>query len=274
MDDSAGATRLRVAGAVLFCLSAAVVGFSLAGTWALANLDAPDADYERLSQTLAIVNICLASGACLAWLWAAQGPRMTASLLLLSTVISGGVEALGVATGFPFGDYRYTEQLGPRLGGLVPAVIPLAWFMMVYPALHVAQWTRFGLRGKAALVGLAMVTWDLALDPAMTADIGAWEWHQGGVYYGVPTQNYLGWFLTASIVAWACLRVPGTWQVDRSRMPVAMFLLQSLFPALLAILYGRGWAALVWLIGLGLLWAVVRRGALPGGVAPGETGIA
>ena len=35
-------------------------------------------------------------------------------------------EAVGVRTGFPFGDYSYADTLGPTVLG-VPVVVPLAW---------------------------------------------------------------------------------------------------------------------------------------------------
>ncbi|NSW56386.1 MAG: carotenoid biosynthesis protein [Armatimonadetes bacterium] len=273
-DRGARPGLLRAVGAALFGLSTAIVVFSLAGTWALANLDVPDANYERLSQALGIANIVLASGACMAWLWAVGGGRTAVEVLLLCAAISGSVEAVGVATGIPFGEYSYTDQLGPKLGGVLPAVIPLAWFMMMYPALQMAQQTRLRVPGKAALAGLAMVTWDLALDPAMTAGARAWEWQEGGVYYGIPFQNFLGWFLTAFLLALACLAVLGKKPADRSAMPLALYLVQSLFPALLAVLYGRPWTAVVWLAGLAVLWGLVRWYASPAETPRRENGSA
>jgi len=251
--------RIHTTGNVLFGLSVAVVAFSLGGTWAIANMDVPDADYARLSQALGIANILLATGACIAWSWAAQGPLTTVVLLSLCMAIAGGMETLGVLTGVPFGHYTYTEVLGPKVGGLVPAVIPMAWFMMVYPALHIAEQTRLGSIGKGALVGAAMVAWDLALDPAMTADFGAWEWQQGGMYYGIPLQNYLGWFLTAFGIVLAFRAIPLRWRADRSAMPAAAYVVQGAFAGWLTVLYGRPGAAVAWLAAVALLWLVARR---------------
>ena len=58
-----------------------------------------------------------------------------AALALVGTATVGGfaVEAVGVATGFPFGTYDYSGQLGPRVLG-VPLIIPLAWTWMAWPA--------------------------------------------------------------------------------------------------------------------------------------------
>jgi uncharacterized membrane protein len=40
-----------------------------------------------------------------------------------------------------------------------------------------------------------MTAWDLAMDPRMVAS-GHWEWEEPGMYFGVPLQNYWGWWLT------------------------------------------------------------------------------
>ena len=53
-----------------------------------------------------------------------------AATVLLAT---WGIEALGSATGFPFGHYVYTSKLQPQSGG-VPWLIPFAWLMMLPPA--------------------------------------------------------------------------------------------------------------------------------------------
>jgi putative membrane protein len=127
--------------------------------------------------------------------WLTRGVRTAAALVATATVGGFGVEALGVATGLPFGTYDYSGQLGPKLLG-VPLVIPLAWTWMAWPAwlaatrLSTRRWVRVGL----AAAGLA--AWDLFLDPQMVVE-GYWTWRDPtpalpGVP-GVPIGNYLGW---------------------------------------------------------------------------------
>ncbi|MFD0822936.1 carotenoid biosynthesis protein, partial [Micromonospora zhanjiangensis] len=62
-----------------------------------------------------------------------RGPRVATALVLVTTGGGLAVEALGVATGVPFGTYAYSGALGPKLLG-VPLVIPLAWTWMAWPA--------------------------------------------------------------------------------------------------------------------------------------------
>lgn len=125
----------------------------------------------------------------------------------LTLVVSLFFESLGVATGWIYGPYHYVgNRLGPLFLGLVPYFIPLTWFMMLYPSYIIAQrCTPLHWGGKrrwlvvAAMGGLAIVAWDLALDPLMTAR-GHWIWETPGPYFGVPLQNFWGWWLTAFVI--------------------------------------------------------------------------
>lgn len=126
-------------------------------------------------------------------------------LLGLTFAISLVFECLGVKTGKVYGPYHYTDLLGPKFLGLVPLVIPAAWFMMTYPSFVIAsrlvptQWGKFTrLAGIAALGALVMTAWDLAMDPLMVAG-GYWVWDIKGAYFGIPLQNYLGWWLTTFV---------------------------------------------------------------------------
>ncbi len=60
-------------------------------------------------------------------------------LLALVFVVSLLFESIGVATGLVYGPYHYTDHLGPKFLGLVPYLIPVAWFMMSYPSFVIAD---------------------------------------------------------------------------------------------------------------------------------------
>ncbi|MFE9193684.1 carotenoid biosynthesis protein [Micromonospora sp. NPDC007208] len=62
-----------------------------------------------------------------------RGPRVAAALVAVATGGGFAIEAIGVATGVPFGSYDYSGELGPKLAG-VPLIIPLAWTWMAWPA--------------------------------------------------------------------------------------------------------------------------------------------
>jgi uncharacterized membrane protein len=143
-----------------------------------------------------------------------RGRRWTA--LFLVVTVGGGlaVEALGVATGFPFGSYRYGGQLGPTAFG-VPLVVPLAWAMFAYPA-HVVG-LRLGHRVLAT--GIALASWDLFLDPQMVHE-RYWTWDDPNPgLNGIPLTNHLAWLAVGLLMA-ACL--PGRGADDR--LPTGLFL--------------------------------------------------
>ena len=131
------------------------------------------------------------------------GWRNTFILFALTYTVSLLFESVGVATGWIYGPYHYTDQLGPRFLGLVPYLIPLAWFMISYPSLVIAE-SIVGYRSAearwrslrvAALAAVVMTAWDLVLDPIMVR-MGHWVWEIDGIYFGVPLHNYLGWLVT------------------------------------------------------------------------------
>ncbi len=137
-----------------------------------------------------------------------DGVRRTAIFFAISAVVSYMMEELGVRTGLVYGAYHYSNMLGAKLGH-VPVIIPLAWFMMIYPSWKVAEALVRGVRAdalagitaRAAIAALVMTAWDMVMDPGMAA-AGNWVWEHGGEYFGVPRRNYLGWLLTTFLVYW------------------------------------------------------------------------
>jgi putative membrane protein len=159
-----------------------------------------------LTALTTIVGLCS-----LAHAWYSLGGRHTLAFFGLSAAVSWVFEQVGVATGLVFGAYRYTDYLGARLGD-VPLLIPLAWFMMIYPSYVIANLaierhatgTPHGvarLIRLAAVSALVMTAWDLVIDPILSGpSVRAWVWEAGGPYFGVPIHNYAGWLLTTFTV--------------------------------------------------------------------------
>jgi len=123
-------------------------------------------------------------------------------LLAFVFVVSLSFESLGVATGLVYGPYHYTEKLGLKFLGLVPYLIAVAWYMMLYPSFVMAEWLipsswtgAKRLLSVAAIGGLVMTSWDVVMDPIMVAG-NYWVWEVKGDFFGVPLQNYWGWWLT------------------------------------------------------------------------------
>lgn len=146
--------------------------------------------------------VLLQASAVLLICYGAWGATMTARIAALVISLSWLIERIGSATGFPFGAYHYTEALAPLIGG-VPAVIPLAWLMMLPPAWAVAYAITGTVRSWqfALISGLAFTAWDFFLDPQMVG-WGYWVWETPGLYFGIPLSNFAGWALSATMLTW------------------------------------------------------------------------
>jgi uncharacterized membrane protein len=199
---------------------------------------------------------------------AIEGPRRTAIFFLISAVVSYLMEEIGVRTGLIYGAYHYSSALGAKLGD-VPILIPLAWFMMIYPSWMVARSLVRGvafhsfarLTATAAIAAMVMTAWDVVMDPGMSA-AGNWIWEHGGSYFGVPLRNYFGWLLTTFLVYWLAgwLWKPATRAIPAGRtfaaLPVLVYaffalryLLANSIPALrLVALFSMGMPAILALI--------------------------
>lgn len=171
-------------------------------------------------------------------------------------------ELLGTHTGVPFGPYSYTTLLGPRILGLVPVVIPLSWFMMLYASLGVAARLRAGRVVTGAAAALGLVAWDVLMDPAMSAVFPFWEWHTDGAFYGMPLVNWAGWLVTSGVLAAAALAVAGRWvpRLAGQRAPLVLYGVNGLFPLALLLRDGLLGAAILGTAVMGLylalpLWA-------------------
>jgi hypothetical protein len=115
-------------------------------------------------------------------------------------------ESASLRTGFPFGYYRFTDLMGPKLFDL-PILLALAYIGMGYLSwvlgLVILGHQNVPLSArKIVLVPLVasfvMTAWDISMDP-LWADIDhAWVWRNGW-YFGVPISNFFGWFLTVYI---------------------------------------------------------------------------
>jgi putative membrane protein len=111
------------------------------------------------------------------------------------------IEFIGIMTGWPYGSFEYTIELGPMLFGAVPLGLPIFFVPLVLNS-YLLCLLLLGDAAKRRAVRLLSVIvtvlcMDLVLDPGAVA-VGFWTYH-GGLYYGVPLSNYLGWVVSATV---------------------------------------------------------------------------
>lgn len=195
--------------------------------------------------------------------------RGTAYATLLVLLTAGGgllAEAVGTRTGRPFGHYTYSGSLGPAVLG-VPAVIPLAWTMMAYPALLAARRIA-GTRSARLLLGaLALASWDLFLDPQMVT-AGHWRWDAVGAALPgipeIPLSNFAGWAGIAVAMMAALSLLPDRHGVDDRPMH-ALYLWTFGSSVLANLAWFRRRAVAAWgglamgTVALPLAWSLRRR---------------
>lgn len=139
--------------------------------------------------------------------WYFIGWKKTLVFFVITAGVSWGYEQMGVETGLIYGDYYYTDYLGYKMGH-VPIIIPLAWFMMIYPSYIIANiiFSKKSLLHQnrlsqiivlSLLSAIVMTAWDFVIDPYLSGPtVNAWVWEKGGAYFGIPIHNFFGWILT------------------------------------------------------------------------------
>jgi len=219
--------------------------------------------------------VVLGAVAGLAFLTWAVGHRLALAAFAVSFIVSLGAELAGTASGYPFGPYSYTTQLGYLIGGLVPFNIPTSWFYMLVACLGIcgrmlpAKDDALSRWWWAFVAGLVLTAWDVSMDPAMVKTTH-WLWHNPdlsnaswftrvlgtGYYFEMPLTNLLGWLLTGVIVARLMLMIvpPTTWatRVSPHRFPLALYATNGILPLLICFRWDMVLAGILGSIAMGL----------------------
>jgi len=177
------------------------VPLALAGALVLVAIAYPlTSSGARLAVTWAIVLLGAALSVAHAGL--SRGARTGLGVLVVVAVTAVAFEAVGQATGFPYGRYRYGAGLGPALLG-VPFLVPLAWLMMAWPSWVLARRLTRRRATRIAVAAAVFAAWDVVLDPQMV-QAGYWTWaHPRPGLPGigtVPLTNLAGWLLAGAVV--------------------------------------------------------------------------
>ncbi len=235
------------------------MGFGLAGLLlVLPNPDfiaaLPDFGKTAFGWSMAgggVVYMLLGTLAVAAYAYRTLGVWHCLGFMIPAIGLSLGSELLGTSTGFPFGHYRYLSGLGYKIAGLVPFTIPLSWFYLGFSAYIIARAgleTRaipqiFKYVGAIAFGSLLLTSWDFVLDPAMSqTTVPFWVWEQPGPFFGMPYENFAGWFgtgvvfMTVATLIWRAK--PLTLPSSQLGLPFAIYLSNFTFATVTSLAAG------------------------------------
>jgi uncharacterized membrane protein len=159
------------------------------------------------------------------------GLRHMLALFAICVATTFAIENLGVATGFPFGNYHF--EVGANLPhvGTIPVIVGPLWFGMGYFSWRLASILldgadrrldrNFNLIALPIVAAFVVTQWDMVMEPPAATIAKAWIWHDGGAVFGVPLSNYFGWLLTAwlffQMFALYLRRQNGAWMLARQK---------------------------------------------------------
>lgn len=120
--------------------------------------------------------------------------KSTYLFMIIAFVIGFGIEAIGVATGVVFGDYTYSNILGPKLLA-TPLIIGINWLILIYASGTIVSVIP-GSNVLRAIVGaVLMVVLDLVIEP-VAVKLNFWSWSAGEI----PVLNYFMWFIVSLVL--------------------------------------------------------------------------
>lgn len=200
------------------------------------------------------------------------GMRRSVLFFVFASAIGATAELAGTLTtaylgfGFPFGSYVYTDLLGAKIAGHVPWLIPPSWYAMALVSYDLARRVSRSTGGVVLTTAAFMVLWDVALDPAMTAGAHSgyrfWTFEGGGIFFGMPLVNWVGWFAVSAGIAWGFERWLGGLDGEADWAP-ALYAVNVLFPIFILFAYGAPLAGVLGLIALVIPLVLVRRAGSP-----------
>ena len=134
------------------------------------------------------------------------GKKNMVIFFVLGCVISLFFESMGCNFGIFFSKYIYTDFIpGPKLFGfnLMSMLGYGCGVYMMFAIGHAAvgkfgsKFEKYDVVAVPLVSALMTVAIDFMTDPFLSTLSQAYHWEQPGVYYGIPYQNYLGWYLLA-----------------------------------------------------------------------------
>lgn len=137
-----------------------------------------------------------------------RGFKSSIFLLFFLWIYCWLAEELSIHTGFPFGNYYYSDALGVKLD-VVPVFLGVNYmWLLVFPAFFVSnllangKFLDMGMSARRILftsfiASILISGIDMVVDPLDATKISEWVWtnNSNTGYYGIPYLNYLGYVI-------------------------------------------------------------------------------
>ncbi len=166
------------------------------------------------------------------------GLRTLLKLILSLSLFALFIEYTGLVTGWPYGEFVYTGNLGYKLFGILPWTVGLSWAPLVIGSVVMVYSITNKNILRIILPVLILVVFDLLLDP-VAVNLGMWSYVHGGVYYNVPVQNFLGWAFSGLVGSLISFVILNKYPQDKIRHLGYSFFINIIF-----------WSIVAWGLGL------------------------
>ncbi len=148
--------------------------------------------------------------------------------ILIISIITIIIEAIGTSTGLIFGNYIYGETLGFKVLN-VPLIIGLNWVIVILGTTYISTKLIKNKFFAAIGAGLLSVIFDFILEPnAIKLDY--WRWQDNII----PIQNYISWFFITFAFSFVYLNF---FKVRDTKKAGWSMIYQTIFFAVLLIIY-------------------------------------
>jgi len=108
------------------------------------------------------------------------------------------IEAIGIITHFPYGNFNYNDNVGLLIFDFIPLTLPFAWIPLLIGSIALSLKYKNNVFKFYASTILWLIGIDLVLDPGAVY-LRFWQYMSKGIWYGVPISNYFGWVLSGTI---------------------------------------------------------------------------
>jgi putative membrane protein len=121
-------------------------------------------------------------------------------LLVLLGIYATLIETFAILTGYPYGNFSYSDLLGFRVFGVVPWTVAFAWTPLILAAYAIGNNLISNLWLRIFVIAGILLIFDLVLDPGAVY-MKFWKYSHDGFFYGVPLSNFAGWIISGIIGA-------------------------------------------------------------------------